>query len=135
MAGKNSVLLVEDGLQDAALVRGAFQRLRLVRSLAVLTNGRDALVRMAVDPPSLVLLDLNLPGVDGFGVLIRRLAQHKLLRIPVVVFSGTASPRQVIRAKELGANAFVRRAGDLEGLVRDLRAIEAFWLEVDVAAE
>jgi CheY-like chemotaxis protein len=82
--------------------------------------------------PSLVLLDLNLPGIDGRELLQRFRADPGLRGVPVVVFSTSANPRDVRFCYEAGANAYMVKPVDLDRPERMLRATVEFWLNAAV---
>lgn len=128
------VLLIEDNLADAELSRAALSRLDFELELAHVRDGKEgptrllsALRRDAPPPAALVLLDLNLPGADGLE-LLQRLKQDPSTRsVPVVVFSGSRDPAMLRASLAQHANAFVRKADDLDRFVDSLRAVaEAF---------
>ena len=99
------VLLVEDNADDIELAGLALARSPLPVLLEVVTNGRDGLARILapLDPPDLVLLDINLPVMDGFQVLERLAAEGVPARVPIVVLSTSTRAGDFERATRLGA--------------------------------
>ena len=77
--------------------------------------------------PDLMLLDLNLPGVDGREVLAEVKGDPKLRRIPVVVLTSSAAEQDVLRSYDLHANSYVTKPADPEDFTDVVRAIETFW--------
>ena len=99
------VLLVEDNKDDIELASLALERTGHQVTLDVVTNGRDGLARIlaTTDSPDLVLLDINLPVMDGFQVLERLAAYDMARRVPIVVLSTSTRPGDLERAIRLGA--------------------------------
>lgn len=126
------ILAVEDNPADVRLLKEAFSECR--HNLLCVTEGREVpriLARIRQNRPvcpALVLLDLNLPGSDGFDVLARIRSTDELQDIPVVVFSGAASEADINRAYELGANAYVTKPADVDEHLSTLEAISEYWL-------
>lgn len=138
MSERLIVLLVEDSDDDITIIRKAFQRGRIPNPLYVVKDGEAAIayltgkgkyaVRDEYPLPALVLLDLKLPGMDGFEVLswIRQTPGLNTLR--VVVLTSSDSIRDVNAAYELGANSFMVKEMDFENSVELARLIKDFWL-------
>jgi CheY-like chemotaxis protein len=80
--------------------------------------------------PDLILLDLNLPRMNGFEVLNEIKEDPDLKRIPVVVLTTSQAEQDIIQSYNLYANAYVTKPVDLEQFVRVLKSIEDFWLEI-----
>ncbi|MGZ8375808.1 MAG: response regulator [Gemmatirosa sp.] len=131
------VLLVEDSAADADLTREALAGSPLIVELHVVTDGREALAFLrragphAQAPvPDLVMLDLNMPGMDG-RTLLAELKQDPALRhIPVVILSSSAAPGDVAAAYGLSANCYVTKPVGLDSYLSTVRSIEQFWLGV-----
>lgn len=129
------ILLVEDDPGDVRLAIEAFRRSRVNSLLSVVGNGAEALGYLRREypyarapVPDLILLDLNLPRVNGHEVLREAKADPSLRRIPVVVLSVSASEEDVRRAYDTQANCYVVKPADW-GLYRSvLQAVERFWL-------
>jgi two-component system response regulator len=95
-------------------------------------NGEAGLERAAADPPpDLVLLDLNLPGIDGFGVLRSLRAEERTRKVPVIVVTSSQEERDVQRAYECGANSFVSKSDSPERTLQRLRLLPVYWLELN----
>ena len=126
-----NILLIEDNDADVYLFQEAFRGLQTIHELEVVRDGEQALQHLHAAAglehlPAMLLLDLNLPKMDGFEVLRAIRADSKLRAIPVVVFSSSSDRRQVYRAYEMGANAYiVKPMNDFVDLVGDF---ERFWL-------
>ncbi len=131
------VLLVDDNEDDVILTRDALARGRVLQVTAVARDGEEALAMLRRDPPhhrlarpALVLLDINMPRMDGFQVLAAIKAEPALRCIPVVML--TTSPREedVARAYAEGAASYVRKPVDIDEFHRVVRAFELYWSAV-----
>jgi CheY-like chemotaxis protein len=124
-----TVLYVEDNPADARLVREHIKAFSWAE-LVVVGSRDEALARVAERVPDLVLVDLSLPGGNGIH-LIRDLRREAATRFtPIVVFSGSHRPSDVMLCLSAGASAFVRKPSGLDPFARVLTATVAFWGEV-----
>jgi CheY-like chemotaxis protein len=124
------ILLIDDSEADVYLFQEAFRGLQNVHELEIARDGEEALQHLhsrdAENLPALILLDINLPKVDGFEILRAIRADSKMRSVPVIVLSSSSDQRQVRQAYELGANAYlVKPLSDFVDLVGDF---ERFWL-------
>lgn len=121
------ILLVEDNETDLWLFQEAFQALSIEHELEIARDGERALHRLQDgEPPDLILLDINMPKLDGFEVLSAIRAHPKLCLLPVIMLSSSRDPRDVRRAHELGANSYLCKATqDFTDLVGDF---DRYWL-------
>jgi CheY-like chemotaxis protein len=131
------VLLVEDDPGDVLMTREAFADHKLSNMLHVVSNGVDALAFLHreapftdVPKPDLILLDLNLPRMDGREVLAAIKADEALRRIPVVVLTTSEAEEDVLRSYDLHANAYVTKPVDFEQFVSVVRQVDQFFLSV-----
>lgn len=132
-----SILLVEDNPDDLALTRRAFRKVNLRNTLRVARDGQEALDILlgeaadGEDPvplPTVVLLDLKLPKVDGLEVL-RRLREHPRTRLlPVVILTSSKEERDMVRGYELGANSYVRKPVVFDDFLDAVRQLGLYWL-------
>jgi CheY-like chemotaxis protein len=132
-----SILLVDDNPADVELVREALEGSPLLWSLEEVRTGEEALARLRsrlasghVPAAALVLLDLNLPGIDGLTVLAEVRNDPLLAHTPVVVLTTSAAPGDVLAAYRAGANCFVTKPVGLEQFLTTIRALGNFWLAV-----
>ena len=94
--------------------------------------GEDGIARARRRPPvDLILLDLNLPDVSGFEVLRRLRTEPKTRGVPVVVLSSSQDNDDVRRAYECGANSFVSKSQNPEQMIRQLRLLPVYWLDLN----
>lgn len=131
------VLLVEDNPGDVDLTREALEEANPRVRLAVARDGEEALAVLrregahaGVPRPDLILLDLNLPRLDGHGVLAAVKADPALRTIPVVVLTSSAAEQDVARAYGLSANCYVTKPLVLEQFLDVVRGIDRFWFGV-----
>ena len=131
------ILMVEDNPGDVRLTREAFKDGRVWNRMHVVEDGVAALDFLyrrppfgAAPRPDIILLDLNLPRMDGREVLATIKADASLRLIPVVVLTTSQAEEDVLRAYRLNANCYVTKPVDLEQFIRIVQAIEDFWLTV-----
>lgn len=124
------VLLVEDNPADVRLTQEAFTELGVSHRLHVAVDGVAAMAALKADrtKPDLVLLDLNLPKMDGREVLRAMKEDDQLRHIPVVILSTSGADQDVSRCYQLRANAFVTKPVDLDRFFEIVKAINDFWL-------
>lgn len=129
------ILLVEDNPADANLVQRKMKQAKIMNNLHVVHTGLDALQFLLKEgdfwdspTPDLMLLDLNLPGMDGREVLEKVKANSTLLHIPIVILTSSDAEEDIARSYELNANAYVRKPVDLDGYRAIVSAIDQFWL-------
>jgi CheY-like chemotaxis protein len=135
---RQTILLVEDDPDDVLLLQRTIQRLNLGKPLQVVStgelavaylDGRDQYADRQKHPlPTLVFLDLKLPGMSGFEVLTWLRQQPRLSRIQVVVLTGSSKSLDVYRAYELGANSYLAKPVGAEELTRLTESLKVPWL-------
>lgn len=125
-----ALLLIEDDLVDAMTVRRALGDLRISNRLEHLENGEEALVYLR-DPtkerPCLILLDLNMPIMNGIEFLQVIKADNNLKRIPVVVLTTSEEQRDVVGSFDLGVVGYMRKPVDYQQFVETMRSIDVYW--------
>ncbi len=125
------ILVVDDSCADVRLLREAVQEQGIVADLLTVEDGEQALAYLANGPrPDLVLLDLNLPRVDGREVLTAMKDDPELRAIPVIVLSTSSSPGDVAECYARHANSYIVKPMHLEELGAVMRAIDDFWLRL-----
>jgi CheY-like chemotaxis protein len=137
MTAPVEILLVEDNPADVRLTREALRRGRVANTLHVVDDGDKALAFLRREGeyadaprPGLVLLDLNLPGLDGRDVLAEVKADPSLRRVPVIVLTTSSAERDIAASYDLGANCFVSKPVALDEFLDVVRSFDAFWLTV-----
>ncbi len=130
------ILLIEDNPMDVDLTRRAFARRKLVNPLEIARDGQEALDYFrrweAGDPqPSVILLDLKLPKVDGLEVL-RQLKSHPVFRvIPVVILTTSAEERDIQAAYSLGVNSYIVKPVDFDKFMDVAAHIDLYWMVIN----
>ena len=132
------ILLVEDNPDDVELTRIAFDEAKIANNLVVVGDGAEALDylfargayagRDAHDLPSIVLLDLNLPKVDGREVLQASRANDTTRTLPVVVLTTSTEPFDVEASYALGVNSYIQKPVDFEQFVWAVKQVGLYWL-------
>jgi two-component system, NtrC family, nitrogen regulation response regulator NtrX len=126
------VLIVDDVRALAEQYAYDLERLGGCETL-VAAGGKDALELLAREPVDCVILDLEMPGMDGFDVL--RAMERRELRVPVIVYTGTGSYDRCVQAVRLGAQGFIDKAEPMERVVQEIaNAVERRRLEQRIAA-
>jgi len=135
--GHDILLLVEDNPADVDLTRASFAEANSELSIKVMAGGVEAVsylkredqFRHAVRP-RLILLDLNLPRLDGREVLREVKTAKGLRQIPVIVRSSSGAPKDISDCYDLGANCYLVKPMDLRAYQDAIRIVERFWLEI-----
>jgi len=132
------ILQVEDDENDVFLLRNVFEQTGITNPLHVVTNGQMAIDylggkgqfadRQRYPLPCLVLTDLKLPKKSGLEVLQWIRHQPHLKKLVVVVFSSSALPKDVDRAYELGANAYIQKVANPDQLKEIAHLLKGWWL-------
>jgi CheY-like chemotaxis protein len=131
------ILLVEDSPTDVLLAKEALEYSKIVNNLYTVPDGVEALAFLrregqysAAPRPGLILLDLNLPRMDGREVLSEIKSDERFKRIPVVVLTTSKSEADVLTAYGLHANCYIVKPVDFEKFADVVRCIENFWFSV-----
>jgi two-component system, chemotaxis family, response regulator Rcp1 len=130
------VLIVDDNEGDIELTRETLAESKLHISISSALDGVAAfemLERAIVSNtalPDLILLDLNMPRLDGRGLLARMREKDELRAIPVVVLTSSDAEQDIVKSYRLGANCYVNKPVGLNEFQQIVRAVEGFWLTV-----
>lgn len=131
------ILLIEDNPGDVRLTREALTAGKVYNNLHVVRDGEQALRFLRREAeyadsirPDLILLDLNLPRMDGRQVLERIKDDPELKRIPVVVLTSSEAEEDVLRSYDLHANCYITKPVDLDQFLRVVRLVDDFWFTV-----
>jgi len=136
MAALKRILLVEDNERDVELTLAALEEYNLANEVIVARDGAEALDYLyqrgkysdRVDGlPAVVLLDLNMPKVDGMEVLQRMKIDPVLKQVPVVMVTSSRVEQDLVRSYELGVNAYVVKPVDFQKFIESIRQIGFFW--------
>ena len=128
------ILLVEDNPADVLLMQEAFKDSTIVDQMHVVVDGEEALDFLCKQgqfqhsaSPDLILLDLNLPKIDGREVLIELNKNPQLRRIPVIVLSSSKVEKDILESYDNSANCYIVKPIELEKFVTIVETIESFW--------
>jgi len=136
-----TILLAEDDPGHATLITRNLRRAGIANPIVTVANGQEALdflfgpgkeASAGGAPPVLVLLDLNMPVVDGYQVLERLKANERTRRIPVVILTTTDDAREVARCYDLGCNIYITKPVDYESFCTAIRQLGLFLSVVAV---
>jgi CheY-like chemotaxis protein len=137
MTDQIEILLVEDNPGDARLVEEALKESKIRNTLHHVIDGEQALEFVHqqgeyrdAPVPGLILLDLNLPKVDGREVLKELKEDERLRRIPVVVLTTSSSDEDVVKMYDLYANCYITKPVDFEQFVNVVNSIKDFWFSI-----
>ncbi|MEO8554792.1 MAG: response regulator [Kofleriaceae bacterium] len=133
-----NILLVEDNPSDEKLTVRAFKKAGVANAVTVVRDGAEALDflfgtgahagRDTTEMPSIVLLDLKLPRIEGHEVLRRIRADDRTKLLPVVILTSSKEDEDIARGYALGANAYVRKPVEFAAFVEAARTLGLFWL-------
>jgi len=131
------ILLVEDDAGDIDLTKEALEESKLQMSLNVVRDGVEAIAYLRREGeytqatrPDLILLDLNLPRLNGHEVLQEIKNDDKLKAIPIVVLSTSDTHEDIRSSYNLGANCYIKKTLDMDKFIEIVRAIESFWFTI-----
>ena len=137
MADGIHILLVEDNPGDVRLTQEALRGARVANDLHVVGDGEEAIEYLRrrgryVDAPrpDIVLLDLNLPRLDGREVLMDIKSDPDLAKIPIIVLTSSSAERDIQAAYELHANCYISKPVDFTEFIEAVRSLEGFWLRI-----
>jgi len=141
MLDSEMILLAEDDENDVLLIQRAFNKAGMRNKLKVVRNGQQAIEYLSAQGPYnnrekfplpfLVLLDLKMPGVDGFEVLDFVKHDSNLKRLLVVVLTSSNLQAAVDRAYVLGANSYLVKPVEFDEMVHLIQRFEAYWAEIN----
>jgi chemotaxis family two-component system response regulator Rcp1 len=131
------ILLVEDNPGDARLTLEAFKEGKVLNNITIMGDGVEALAYLRQQghyadavQPDIILLDLNLPKMDGREVLAEIKADERLKKIPVVVLTTSEAEEDVARAYSSHANCYITKPVELEQFLNVVQSIDSFWLSL-----
>jgi len=132
------ILLVEDNSNDAELTIRALKQKNLANKLIHLKNGAEALSyvfctdeyadRDIKDTPKVILLDINMPKVNGIDVLRQIRADVRTMMIPVVIMTSSREDRDILESYKLGANSFIVKPVDFDKFTEAVAEVGLYWL-------
>jgi two-component system response regulator len=133
-----TILLVEDNPDDVKLTLRALKRNNMLNPVEVARDGMEAVdflfargahsARAGKPVPALILLDLQLPRLDGLGVLKEIRADPRTKLVPVVILTSSKEEQDLIQGYSLGANSYVRKPVDFAEFLEAVRLLGVYWL-------
>ncbi|MEH2071515.1 MAG: response regulator [Nostoc sp.] len=144
------LLVVEDSNEDYRMLQRLMRRMSVQNPIHRCTNGdevldflhqqtsdyaqgEDLLNSKVVPRPSVILLDLNLPGIDGRDILDRLKQDKSFKQIPVVVFTTSSNPKDIELCYQKGANGYLVKPMDAQELKKTMQAFVDYWLEANTS--
>jgi CheY-like chemotaxis protein len=138
------ILLVDDSDFDVELTLDAFREASLSNRIEVANNGQQAIDyllgqdkysdRASYPLPDLILLDLKMPGIDGFDVLERVKSTPLVKRIPVIILTSSKEQGDRALSYDIGANSYLVKPVSFTGFIDVVKQIEDYWLTLNVGA-
>lgn len=142
MSDIKTILLVEDNPQDEMLILRSLRKVNLANQVDVARDGQQALdylfregefaARNGPELPAVVLLDINLPRVNGLEVLEKLRADPRTSLLPVVILTSSDEERDRLRSYEQGANSFVRKPLDFTDFAEAVARLGVYWLATNI---
>lgn len=138
MVGK-IILLVEDNQDDIDLTLRYLRKSNILNELVVVRDGAEAIDYFSgiggcatdkpqKDTPTVILLDLKLPKIDGLEVLKRLRAEEKTKLLPVIIFSSSKEEEDLVNGYSFGANSYVHKPIDFNQFAEAVRQLQLYWL-------
>jgi CheY-like chemotaxis protein len=134
------ILIVEDNPDDEALILRALKKCNVKNEVEVVRDGAEALdylfrngqfATRATGDPTVVLLDIRLPKINGLEVLERVRADKKTRRVPVVMLTSSDEQEDMIRSYDLGCNSYVRKPVEFDKFMEAIGSLGLYWLLVN----
>jgi two-component system response regulator len=129
------ILIVEDSPDDFEATKRAFNKANLRNEIQHCNSGEAALAYLRSPTsvrPGIILLDLNMPGLDGRKTLEIIKTTENLKNIPIVILTTSTDERDVKACYELGANTYIQKPVDFDGLIAAIRRLKEYWFEIAV---
>jgi len=141
ISSSQPILIVEDSDDDYETTELAFRESNLLNPLYRAEDGREALdflyhkgeyADKPAPRPGIILLDLNLPGIDGRKVLETLKNDPDMCDIPVVILTTSSDERDIEKCYQIGANSYVQKPVDLNNFMIAIRRLKEYWFEVSI---
>lgn len=137
MTSEVNILLVEDNEGDILLTLEAFKEVRLKNAIAVVKDGEEALQYLKKEgrfknasTPDIILLDINLPKIDGKEVLAAIKKDEELMTIPVVMLTTSDSEKDIMESYHSHANCYITKPVDFTKFIDVVKVLENFWISI-----
>ncbi len=143
MEQMKTILLVEDNEDDIVLTQRALKKANILNNLVVVNDGIEALEylrcdgkyaeRDPSDVPVVVLLDLNMPRMNGLDFLRELRQDSKFKLLPVVILTSSNEDRDIVESYNLGANSYVRKPVDFNQFVESVKTLGLYWVLLNIS--
>jgi CheY-like chemotaxis protein len=140
--GSRSIMMIEDGQEDFEALTRALSKAGIHNPVYRFSHGESALDFLrgrgryfkpgSTIRPSLVLLDLNLPNVDGREILLAIKGDPRLRAIPVIVLTGSRSPADAEFCYQAGANSYFQKPPTMDGMIELIRSLKNYWFDTAI---
>jgi CheY-like chemotaxis protein len=129
------ILLIEDNEGDIVLTKEAFEDSKIVNSITTIRDGNEAInffegITSKKEIPHLVLLDINLPKVNGHDVLVYIKNHDEYKSIPVIVLTTSSSKKEILQCYKNHVNCYIVKPIDLSDFIKAIAKIEDFWINI-----
>jgi CheY-like chemotaxis protein len=135
-----SILMADDDVDDCAMAEEALAENHVANPFKKVRDGKELMDYLnhlgdwespgSSPRPCLILLDLNMPKIDGREALKLIKADEHLRRIPVVILTTSSADEDIVKSYDMGANSFVTKPVTFEGLLKVIRTFKDYWLEI-----
>jgi two-component system response regulator len=133
-----NILLVDDSPEDYEATARAFRKANLMNEMVWRQSGQDALDYLRQQneneegsgPPGIILLDLNMPGLDGHQTLRHIKEDASLRHIPVIILTTSSDERDVTACYQMGANTYIQKPISFEGLLTAINRLKEYWFGI-----
>lgn len=130
------ILLVEDNEGDILLTKEALNQGKIINTISVVKDGKEAINYMEKNAPyiesllpDLILLDINLPKMNGHEVLQNLKANNKFKQIPVIMFTTSSAERDILKSYKNYANCYITKPVEVDDFLEVIKSIENFWIQ------
>lgn len=132
-----SILIVEDSSDDYEATVRAFKKANLLNPVSWCKSGKEALTFLdnreeGYKKPGLILLDLNMPGIDGRKTLQLIKEDQNLKHIPVIILTTSSDNRDVEACYQMGANTYIQKPVSFDGLIEAIKQLKEYWFEIAI---
>lgn len=137
MISNSHILLVEDNEGDIILTLEAFKEAKIINSIDVVRDGELALRYLAkeseyknVETPDLILLDINLPKIDGIEVLKAIKSDPELSLIPVIILTTSEDEKDILKSYKSHANCYITKPVNYNNFMAVIKSLKDFWINI-----
>lgn len=137
MIKKAKILLVEDNISDQVMVQRALEDCKISCDLLIANHGLEAINMLSEWPsseglPDLILMDINMPVMDGMSAVKKIRENSKIKHIPIIMLSTSDAERDVVESYQIGVNAFLTKPISDQEFIKRIQEIENFWFQIVV---